>query len=319
MTEFPRPRYVETNGIRLAVYEAGSGPAVILLHGFPELAFSWRHQLPALAAAGYRAIAPDLRGYGGSSKPHAVSAYRQEVIFDDLAGLLTALEVPQAIFVAHDWGALIAWQMALLRPALMRGLVALNIPFLPRPSRDPIAVMRERLGDDFYIVNFQDSDEADRLFGSDARRYINLTMRTGGITRQQFDALPASRKIINMLATMQHDKARGEPLLSAAELDVYADAFSRGGFRGPINWYRNWSANWRATEGVEQTVRIPALFLGAANDFVVSPKQIEAMRAHVPDLETHVFDDCGHWLQQEKPRETNALLLDWLARRFPVD
>lgn len=318
MTEFPTPRIVQTNGIRLAVYEAGHGPLVILLHGFPELAFSWRHQLPALAAAGYRAVAPDLRGYGGSDKPAAVEAYRQEVIFDDIAGLLASLGESRAIFIAHDWGALIAWQMALLRPELMRGLIALNIPFLPRRERDPIEVMRERLGPDFYVVNFQDSDEADRLFASDPRRFIDRMMRRDIITRAQFDSLPAERQVVNLLATMKRDEARGKALLTAEELDVYASAFADGGFRGPINWYRNWSRNWRASAGVDQTVRIPALFIGADNDVVVTPRQIKAMGDFVPDLESQVFADCGHWLQQEKPAEANDLILDWLCRRFPA-
>ncbi|MGB5245350.1 MAG: alpha/beta hydrolase [Woeseia sp.] len=318
MIEFPDARIVETNGIRLAVYEAGSGPLVILLHGFPELAFSWRHQLPALTAAGYRAVAPDLRGYGGSDKPKAVKQYRQEAIFDDIEGLLQALGETEAVFIAHDWGALIAWQMALVRPQLMRGLIALNIPFLPRRDRDPIKVMRERLGPNFYIVNFQDSDEADHLFDSDPRRFIERLMRKGGVTRKQFNALPDERKIVNMIATMKLDRLRGKPLLTDAELDVYARAFAAGGFTGPINWYRNWSRNWRAMKDVDQTVRIPALFIGAENDVVVTPQQITAMSKYVQDLESHVFDDCGHWLQQEKPAETNALILDWLRRRFPA-
>ncbi len=318
MTDFPAARIVSTNGIRLAVYEAGSGPPVILLHGFPELAFSWRHQLPALATAGYRAVAPDLRGYGASDKPAAVAEYRQEAIFDDIAGLLAELGETEAVFIAHDWGALIAWQMALLRPALVRGLIALNIPFLARPSRDPVVVMRERLGPHFYVVNFQDSAEADRLFDSDPRRFIECMMRRDVITRAQFDALPAERKVVSLIATMKLGRTRGAALLSEQELDVYARAFADGGFTGPINWYRNWSDNWLSTADVEQTVRVPVLFLGADNDVVVSPKQIEAMGDHVADLEVHMFGNSGHWLQQEEPAAVNALILDWLRRRFPV-
>ena len=317
MPDFPAARYVETNGIRLAIYEAGRGPLVILLHGFPELAFSWRHQLPALAAAGYRAVAPDLRGYGASDKPAGVAAYRQEKIHDDIAGLLQALGEPQATFIAHDWGALIAWQLALLRPALMQGLIALNIPFLPRPQREPIASMRAQLGADFYIVQFQDSTAADRLFDSDPRRFIDRMMRRGGIPPAQFDALPPARRNIRLIDTMQSEKPRGEPLLTEAELEVYATAFAAGGFSGPINWYRNWTENWRATQDIEQIVRVPALFIGAEADVVVSEQQIEAMRDHVPDLEIHRLAGCGHWTQQEMPAETNALILDWLARRTP--
>lgn len=318
MPVFPAARFVETNGIRLAIYEAGRGPLVILLHGFPELAYSWRHQLPALAAAGYRAVAPDLRGYGASDKPVEVAAYRQEEIFDDIEGLLQALGEKRAIVIAHDWGALLAWQLALLRPALMRGLIALNIPFLPRPDRDPIEIMREQLGPDFYIVQFQDSLAADRLFDSDPRRFIDRMMRRGGISREQFDALPRERRVVSLIDTMRRETARGEPLLTAAELDVYAAAFASGGFSGPINWYRNWSENWRATKGVEQIVRIPCLFIGAGADVVVSERQIHGMRDHVADLEIHMLEACGHWTQQELPVATNSLILDWLARRAPL-
>ncbi|MEQ8204906.1 MAG: alpha/beta hydrolase [Woeseia sp.] len=318
MTPFPAAQIVATNGIQLAVHEAGSGPAVLLLHGFPELAYSWRHQLPALAAAGYRAIAPDLRGYGQSSAPEAVEEYRIECLIDDMAGLLAALELKDAVIVAHDWGALLAWQMALWRPDLICGLVCLNIPFLPRGSRDPIDVMREHLGSEFYIVNFQDSDEADRRLAEDPRKFIDRMMRRDLISRAQYDALPPNQRVISLLATLDKPQARGKPLLTTEELDYYADAFAASGFTGPINWYRNWSHNWRVAEHVTQLISVPTLFIGADNDVVVQTKQIDAMKAYVPDLEMHMLADCGHWTQQEKPAATNELILDWLARRFPV-
>ncbi len=322
MTDFPTPSIVQTNGIDMAVYEAGSGPPVVLLHGFPELAYSWRHQLPALAAAGYRAVAPDLRGYGLSSKPADVSAYRLEELVADLNGLLDALpdaaDGRGALFVAHDWGALLAWQYALLAPDRVRGLVSLGMPFLPRAAHDPVERMRERLGPRFYIVDFQDSDEADRLFAADPRRFIDSTMRVGVITRERYDRLPPERRVISLLDQFRRPAPPGEPLLDEGELDYYAARFAAGGFTGPINWYRNWSHNWRVTEGVPQTVTQPVLFVGARNDVVVLPRQIEAMRDHVPDLEEHMLEDCGHWIQQEKPAATNRLILDWLGRRFPA-
>lgn len=314
---FPDPGFVDTNGIRMAVYEAGSGPAIILLHGFPELAFSWRHQLPALAAAGFWAVAPDLRGYGRTDKPADVGAYRIEELIDDIAGLLAALGLDRAVFVAHDWGALLAWQMALLRPELMRGLIALNIPFYARSDDEPIAAMRARFGDDFYIVDFQDSDGADCLFAADPGRFINLMMRRGQITRQRFESLPAHKRALNLKNVAARASSSGEPLLTDTELRYYAQAFAAGGFSGPINWYRNWTHNWSITEGVAQTVHVPALFIGAEDDVVVSPTQIEAMRPHVTDLEIEMIKQCGHWTQQEQPERTNALMLDWLARRYP--
>ena len=312
---FPEPRFVAANGIRMAVYEQGEGLPVVFLHGFPELAFSWRHQLPAVAAAGYRAIAPDLRGYGGTDKPTGVENYAVQELVADITGLLDTVGLDQAVFVSHDWGALLAWQMALLVPERMTGLVVLNIPFIPRPQADPISVMRAVLGDDFYIVNFQDSDEADRRCDKDPAWVIEVMMRRNVITRERFNMLPDRMKSFSLLAALDRTEPSGEPLLTAEELQVYADAFAAGGFTGPINWYRNWTRNWEATADVKQLVRIPTLFIGAENDVVVSQKQIDTMPMHVPDLEMHMLEDCGHWSQQERPEEVNALLLDWLSRR----
>jgi epoxide hydrolase A/B len=314
---FPEPHFVETNGIRMAVYEQGAGPAVILLHGFPELAYSWRHQLPALAAAGYRAIAPDQRGYGQTDRPQHVGDYRIQALASDIEGLLDSLHLPSATFIGHDWGALLLWHMALVCPERIERQIILNIPFYARPSVDPIASMRAKLGNDFYIVNFQDSDKADRAFAADPARFLTMMMRTGQITREQYNLLPPERKSLNLLAVMAREDAAGEPLLNDEELDYFAHAFGAGGFTGPINWYRNWSRNWASVEGISQTVHVPTLFIGAADDVLIAPAHIEAMRRHVTDLEIHVIENCGHWTQQEKPDEVNHLILEWLRRRGP--
>ena len=312
---FPEPRFIDTNGIRMAIYERGHGPAVILLHGFPELAFSWRHQLPALAAAGYRAIAPDQRGYGRTDCPPAVGDYSIEELIADTNGLLDALDLASATFVGHDWGALLLWSMALMSPERIDGLVILNIPFFPRPPVDPITLFRQRFGDDFYIVNFQDSNEADQAFAADPKHFFDVMMRQGQITREVFDQLPAEMKSLSLLAVMKRQQSGGKPLLSPAERDYFADAFAGSGFTGPINWYRNWTHNWESLDGIEQTVRIPTLFIGAHDDVLISPVHIEAMKPHVTDLEIHMLAPCGHWSQQERPDDVNALMLDWLARR----
>ena len=313
---FPEPGFVETNSIRMAVHEQGTGKPVVFLHGFPELAFSWRHQLPAVAAAGYRAIAPDLRGYGATDKPDGVEQYTIQVLIADITGLLDTLHIDDAIVVSHDWGAIVAWQMALLVPERMSGLVALNIPFIPRPPVDPIAMMRAALGNDFYIVNFQDSDEADRRFAEDPARFFEVVMRKNGISRERFETLPQAMKSYSMLAAMDRVELSGMPLLTPEEQQVYVDAFAAGGFTGPINWYRNWTRNWESTAEVEQVVRVPTLFIGAVDDVVVSLNQIEGMRPHVPDLEMTMLEPCGHWSQQERPDDINALIIDWLQRRM---
>lgn len=313
--DFPAPAFIETNGIRLAVYERGQGAPVVLLHGFPELAFSWRHQLPALAAAGFRAIVPDQRGYGRSDVPTDVRDYRIEELIADIHGLLDALELDSASFVGHDWGALVLWQMAMRAPDRIDRLVILNIPHYPRLPIDPIQVMRERFGDDFYIVNFQDSDEADRVFARDPAHFIDVMMRRGQISREQFDHLPADMKTLSLLKVMARNHASGEPLLTAAERDYYVAAFARTGFTGPINWYRNWTLNWETQAAFDERIGIPTLFIGATDDVVIALEHIEAMKPLVDDLEVHMLEHCGHWSQQEKPDEVNRLMIDWLQRQ----
>ena len=312
---FPDPRIIRANGLDMAVYEQGSGAPVILLHGFPELAFSWRHQFPALANAGFRAIAPDQRGYGRTSVPPDVSDYRMSELIADVHGLLDALDLDAATFIGHDWGAIVLWQMAMLSPERIDKLVILNIPHYPRPPVDPIAIFRARAGDDFYIVNFQDSDQADRVFGADPAHFINRMMRRNVITRAQYEKLPPEHQVISLLRTTLADKVSGEPLLTEAELDYYSAAFTRTGFSGPINWYRNFTHNWEQLEGVDHQITIPTLFIGAVNDVVIGPEHIEGMKPLIDDLTVHMLEDCGHWTQQERPDDVNRLVLEWLVER----
>ena len=312
---FPEPSIVLANGINLAIYEQGEGPAVVLLHGFPELAYSWRHQLPALADAGFRAIAPDQRGYGCSDVPPDVSDYRIEELIADVHSMLDALELETATFVGHDWGAFVLWQMAMRAPERIEGLIILNIPHFPRAPVDPIQIMRSRFGDDFYIVNFQDSDAADKAFAADPVHFFNMMMRRNQASRQQFDQLPDEMKSVSLLKVMARVEGSGEPLLTDEERDYFASAFAKTGFTGPINWYRNWTNNWETLEGVNLQIDIPTLFIGAVDDVIIAPEYIEGMKPLVTDLELHMLDNCGHWSQQEKPDEVNALMLDWLLRR----
>ena len=310
---FPDPHFIDTNGIRMALYEQGEGPAVILLHGFPELAFSWRFQLPALADAGFRAIAPDQRGYGRTSAPPEISDYHIDKLIGDVCGLLDALELERAIFVGHDWGAFVLWHMSLLCPERIEKQAILNIPYWPRPPVDPIQLFRERFGNDFYIVNFQDSDEADRAFAADPGHFFDMLMRRNQVSRAQFEQLPPERRVLSLLATIAREESSGEPILNAEERDYFVAAFEESGFSGPINWYRNWTANWQRLEGVPPMIGVKTLFIAAADDVVVSPEHVEGMKPFVPDLETCVLRNCGHWSQQEKPDEVNKVLIDWLS------
>ena len=302
----------------MAVYEAapeddGKAPPVVFVHGFPELAFSWRHQLPALAAAGYRAIAPDMRGYGRTDGPDGVDEYAIDKLIGDLHGLLDELGLDDAIFVGHDWGALLLWHMAMVAPERIDRLVILNIPHTPRLPIDPIELFRQRLGDDFYIVNFQDSDEADRAFASDPAHLFNVMMRKNQITRAEFDALPKEMKSLSLLKTMARKASGGDPLLTEEERDYFVAAFERSGFTNPINWYRNWTRNWQALEDVSPIIEIPTLFIAAADDVVVPLAQVEAMKPLVTNLTLEMLEPCGHWTQQERPDDVNRLILEWLS------
>ena len=310
---FPEPCFVETNGISMAVYEQGTGTPVIFLHGFPELAFSWRFQLPALAEAGFRAIAIDQRGYGNTSVPPNVDDYRIEELMADVEGLLDALGLDSAIFVGHDWGSLVLWYLAMFSPGRIDRLVQLNIPHTPRPPVDPIQIFRERLGEDFYIVDFQNSNAADREFEADPRHFIDMMMRKNQVRRAQFEQLPAHMRSISLRQIMARTEPSGDALLSDEELDYYEAAYRKSGFTGAINRYRNWTHNWEILEGVNQVIEIPTLFIGAVDDVVIPLESIEAMKPLVPNLEIHMLEPCGHWTQQERPDDVNRIILDWLS------
>ena len=318
MTALPAPRLVRTNGVRLSVEEAGppGGTPVVLLHGFPELAYSWRRQLPALAAAGRWTIAPDQRGYGGSDAPRPVAAYAIEQLCADQIGLLDAVGAAQAVWVGHDWGGLVAWELARRFPERTAGVVGLNTPFLPRPDKDPVALLRERFGPAHYIVWFQTRRLPELAFQADVRRTLRFIFRrTDGRARTEADAarLSAFRSALQFF----RDKPEHQ-LLTRDELDVYVRAFRESGFRGPINWYRNFRRNWERSAGLPDHVGAPALMITAENDLFLPPELADGMERFVPDLETHMITGCGHWTQQERPEEVNRLLLDWLGRCFPL-
>ncbi len=312
---FIEPHFVDTNGIHMAVYEQGEGAPVVFLHGFPELAFSWRHQVPALADAGFRAIAPDLRGYGRTGGPDDIDAYRLTELINDVLGLLDQLEIDTATLVGHDWGALLMWHLAKQAPDRVHRLVGLNIPHTPRPPIDPIEMFRNRFGPDFYIVNFQDSDEADRAFAADPRKFFKRLIRKNQVARSVFDEWPDDMKVLSLVNLLKRVQVGGEEILTEDELDVFVDAFRKSGFTKPINWYRNWSRNWRDFEGVSDVIDIPTLFIAASDELVVGPEHVEAMKPLIPDLTVHTLERCGHWSQQEHPETVNRLIIDWLVQR----
>jgi pimeloyl-ACP methyl ester carboxylesterase len=291
-------RRLATNGIELQVLEEGEGPLVVLCHGFPELAFSWRRQVPALRDAGFRVVAPDLRGYGGSSAPAQVEAYDVLCLCGDLCGLLDAFGEEAAVFVGHDWGASLVWQLAALHPARVRAVAGLSVPFVPRAPAPPLAILRGHLGEDFYIVWFQQPGVADAALARDVRR-----------------TLTTSRQWTERWAEEEGPPPRCPPWLSEQELAVYIEAFERTGFTGGLNWYRNIDRNWELTAPfAERRVEQPALFITGERDPVRRFMPAEAMRGWVTDLrEELVVPGAGHWVQQEQPEAVNAALLRFLG------
>lgn len=318
---FPEPRFVRSNGLRLAFYEQGEGVPVVFSHGFPELAYSWRHQLPALAQAGFRALAPDQRGYGLTDRPDAVDAYGIRDLCADLVGLLDALEIDKAVFCGHDWGGGVVWNLGVLHPDRVLGVIGVNTPMSPRPPVPPTELLRNLLGDDNYIVAFQEGGVAEKVLGDDTRKTFQLLMRRGAQDAETFRALPADSperkfQLLKMLEAPLPEELPGEPLLTPEELEFFVDTFERTGFAGGVNWYRNIDRNWRDTAGVELRIEQPCLYVGAEDDVVLPPSSADGMEAMVPNLEKVTIPDCGHWTQQEKPGELNEILVTWLEKHF---
>jgi len=282
-------RRIATNGIELAVTEAGTGYPVLLLHGFPELAYSWRHQLPALAAAGFHAVAPDLRGYGESDKPTDIGAYGLLTLVDDVIGLIDTLGYEKVAMVAHDWGAIIAWTAALTHPDRIERLVSLNVPYRGWCSAFPTTdYIKEHLGERFgYVLMLQEPGVAERWFASD----------------------PAGK-----LSGFYRMAAADPDFLTDEEFQVFLDAFTAGTLTGPANYYRNIDANHAATAHLANApVTMPTMMVVPDSDPVLPARLSEGMDRWVPDLRVEMVEECGHWTQQERPGAVSALLVDFLA------
>ena len=308
---------IRTNGIELHVTEAGSGPPVVLCHGFPELGLSWRHQMKPLAAAGYRVLAPDQRGYGRSSRPEAVEDYDIVHLTDDLLGLLDGIGEERAVFVGHDWGSMVVWNLSLRAPERVAGVVGMSVPFVPRPAAPPTVLFRQLFGDNFfYMLYFQAPGVADADLGRD----VATTMRR--VLGGRADDPPAD--------LFGPDDGRGfverlpEPSalpdwLAVDELDQYITEFGRTGFTGALNWYRNLDRNWELMPDFADTkVTMPAAFIAGAADPVLMMTSPANMDGWVLDLRATVLvEGAGHWVQQQQPDAVNGALLGFLAEVWP--
>ncbi|WP_280398067.1 alpha/beta fold hydrolase [Nocardia carnea] len=309
-------RLVHTNGVTLRLTEAGDpgAPVILLAHGFPELAYSWRHQIPELAAAGYHVLAPDQRGYGGSSRPEPVEAYDIAHLTADLTGLLDDVGVEKAVVIGHDWGATVAAGFALLHPDRISALAVLSVPPTPRPPAPPMQILARRFGESFfYMLYFQQVGPADTELGSDpatAIRRMLSGLRDGDDPRDQATtrrlSAPGPQGFIERLP----EPDRTPDWITDDDIDYYIAEFTRTGFTGGLNWYRNWHL---LADAPISTIRVPTLFLAGTADFALrnTPRQRITEIVTGPYREV-MIDGAGHWVQQERPSEVNTALLDFL-------
>lgn len=318
MTEITH-RMIQTNGISMHIAEAGQGPLVVLCHGFPESWYSWRHQLTALADAGFHAVAPDQRGYGQTDKPAEIEKYTQLHIVGDAVGLLDALGEEQAVIAGHDWGAPVAWNAATWRPDRFRAVVGMSVPHSARGPIAPTQAFKAIFGDNFfYILYFQEPGKAERELEADVRRTMRMVLHSiSGIS----EAEAGERRRLDKTAGFLDQMREPEQLpdwLTEADLDFYTNEFKRTGFRGGLNWYRNFDRNWELTaawQGAQVTV--PALFIAGDRDPVLSMipgrSPLETMKPNVPNLRDAILiPGAGHWIQQERPAEVNEALITFL-------
>lgn len=306
-------RTIKTNGINMHIAEAGQGPVVLMLHGFPELWYSYRHQLPALADAGFHAVAPDIRGYGQSDAPPNIEDYGMKDHLADALGILDALDAETAVVVGHDWGAPMAWNSAVLHPDRYRAVVGLSVPFLTRSAAPPTDIFKAVFKDNFfYMLYFQDPGVAEKELEADPR----VTLRTF-LCAASGDAVPAGflgKKKGDLFLAGMDNPEKLPAWLTEADVDVFANEFKRTGFRGGLNRYRNLDRDWHELPQLtDAKVTQPALFIGGSKDGVLAFTSMDTMKANCSDLRDLVMiEGAGHWTQQERPKEVNEALIKFL-------
>jgi pimeloyl-ACP methyl ester carboxylesterase len=316
-------RSIDSNGIRLHIAEQGSGPMVLMCHGFPESWYSWRHQMQALAEAGFHAVAPDMRGYGQSDRPTGIDQYSLFHLVGDMVGVLDALEEERAVVVGHDWGAPVAWHCALLRPDRFRAVAGLSVPYRPRGSVVPTSVMPQTEDAFFYQLYFQTPGVAEAELDADPlislRRILysgsgDVPRKNPGAASSGAGMLPRSGGFL----TRMPDTQKLPPWLTEADLNYYADQFRQSGFRGGLNWYRNIDRNWELSAPYARApITVPALYMAGELDLVVAfPRMREViadLKRYIPLLrDTIMLPGCGHWTQQERAAEVNQHLIAFL-------
>jgi pimeloyl-ACP methyl ester carboxylesterase len=313
---------IQANGIHLHFVEQGEGPLIVLCHGFPELWYSWRHQLPALSAAGFRAVAVDMRGYGKSDRPEAIDQYTLLHLVGDMVGLLDALGVERAVIAGHDWGAVVAWHAALLRPDRFRAVIALSVPYLQRSPVAPTLIMPRRKDAVFYILYFQERGVAEAELERDVRQTFLRMLGGGSVAGGSREGsvhgpvgmVPRDGGLLSSRPT----PATLPNWLTEADIDFYVREFERTGFSGGLNFYRNMDRNWELLAPFEGAkVTVPALYTVGDRDLILAFQGMDRVIANlannVPQLRgKFILADCGHWTQQERPSEVNAAMIDFL-------
>ena len=305
INNFASPTLIALNGVELEVFEAGQenkGNPIVLCHGWPEHAYSWRHQMPALAAAGYHVIVPNQRGYGNSSQPVEVAEYDIAHLTGDLAALLDHFGYVDAVFVGHDWGANVVWSMALLHPTRVKKIINLALPYQARTPVPWIEFMETVLGEDNYFVHFnRKPGVADAVLNAHAGRFLQ------NLFRKNLPPVPPEPGMM-MINLANAPAPLGDPVMSDDDLAVFTASFEATGFTGSINWYRNMDSNWHILKDVDPVIQQSALMIYGTRD-MIPPS--ENLADFVPNAEVLNLD-CGHWIQQEKPQETTLAILNWL-------
>jgi pimeloyl-ACP methyl ester carboxylesterase len=307
-----RHRSITTNGIRMHVAEAGSGFPVVFCHGWPELWYSWRQQINALADAGFHAIAPDMRGYGGTDAPSDPAQYTMKILTADMAGLLDALEIEKAVFVGHDWGGAVIWQMGLRYPERVERLVGLNTPFSGAGGGRVTENLRDFHGQTdktFYMRYFLQPGIAETELQADVRTSFRKIFLPYTRAEDFTTFMTVGGDGSGVIAKIENTNT----FLTEEELDVYVDTFERTGFSGGLNWYRGADLNAQEVGGpTANTLNIPSMMVTAGKDTILKPMMAGAMPALIPGVRMEHIEDCAHWTQQERPELVNALLIDFL-------
>jgi pimeloyl-ACP methyl ester carboxylesterase len=311
-------RVIETNGVQLHTVEAGESgaPLVVLAHGFPELAYSWRHQIPALAAAGYHVLAPDQRGYGRSTRPADIAAYNVADLSADLIGLLDDVGADQAVFIGHDWGAQVVWGSAQLHPDRVAAVVGMSVPPVPRAQVPPTQAFRAIFGDNFfYMLYFQQPGIADAELDADPGKTLRRVIFGQAAPGDQAAAMRMLRPGPEGLIERIPEPDGLPSWISADELDHYVAEFSRTGFTGGLNWYRNMDRNWEIQGNLTSAaITVPAMFIGGTDDLVLGFMRPDRAKEVITGPYREVLiEGAGHWLQQERPDRVNELLLEFLS------